>query len=527
MVKTNCSLDVSVSTSDLVAARAELTRLQNRERELLEELRSVRTAAQAQMDRINGFVKRRLPAPITRLPLSVLSDIIHRTICNTHPVSDAHRCTKRELASVSRCWRDAILNCPKLWTTIVIGPSWSAPLVIAHVKRSGECPLDIIITKWNSMNQSSRLKQLLGATVTCGYRWRSLVIRENNATLLFENIQYMMFPALKRVEISGTQFSSFSCPLFLTSHYAPALEQMKLLKGSSIDRVPNVTNLRSVYLYLDDEKGMSGSLLLSSLLPIQQLSELGLSGTSDEWPDAESICLPVLTSLTLTLSDPWPALGALVTPGLLSLACSEPKISTQTMRRRGCPWAHAFRDFPKKFATVQRLCLSDSTSIFSTPPETTALGAQAVCAACPGVRRAELPANMMDVFFVKDNAPADLWQDLRGLTFRGLTTGTIPREFVRWLVARESNHKHLLQVTFSEFKTTDSPDASGFWPGSLYEQLHSHCKLKLKGIPLKATLNMDSLMDTRGTSSVYDSPGMVKTRYLWCCHCYDSARSKI
>lgn len=334
----------------------------------------------------------------------------------------------------------------------------------------------------------------------------------------FENIRYMMFPALKRVEISGTQFSS--CPLFLTFHYAPALEQMKLLKGSFIDRIPNVTSLRSVYLYLDDEKGMSGSLLLSSLLPIQQLSELGLSGTSDEWPDAESICLPVLTSLTLTLSDPWPALGALVTPGLLSLACSEPKISTQTMRRRGCPWAHAFRGFPKKFATVQRLCLSDSTNI-------TALGAQAVCAACPGVRRAELPANVMDVFFVKDSAPAGLWQDLKRLTFRGLTTGTVPREFVRWLVARESNHRHLLQVTFSEFKTTDSPDAGGFWPGSLYEQLHSHCKLKLKGIPLKATLNMDSLMDTRGTSSVYDSPGMVKTRYLSCCHCYDSARSKI
>lgn len=94
------------------------------------------------------------------------------------------------------------------------------------------------------------------------------------------------------------------------------------------------------------------------------------------------------------------------------------------MRRRGCPWAHAFRGFPKKFATVQRLCLSDSTNI-------TALGAQAVCAACPGVRRAELPANVMDVFFVKDSAPAGLWQDLKRLTFRGLTTGTVPREFVR------------------------------------------------------------------------------------------------
>ncbi|KAI6037799.1 hypothetical protein EDC04DRAFT_2089420 [Pisolithus marmoratus] len=515
-------------TQDLAAARAELARLQNRERELVEELRSVRTAAQVQLDRINVFIKRRLTAPITRLPLSVLSDIIYLTICNTYPESDAHRYTKRKLASVSRLWRDAILNFPKLWTTVVIDPSWSAPLVMAHVKRSGECPLDITIAEWSS-NDRFQFQRLLGPAVTCGYRWRSLVIREISgatATLILNGIQYMRFPAMKRIEISEARL--LNSPFFLTSQYAPALEQVILSKGSSIEKLPFITTLRIVHLHLTDDT--SASLLLSSLLPLPQLSELVLSGTGDcdEWPDAESIRLPVLTSLTLILSDPLPALVAMVAPSLIYLRCSRGRLNPQLLHDRGGHWAHIFRDLPNKFATVRHLCLSDATSNSSSAPVATEADAQAVCAACPGVYQAEVPAHMINVFFAKDNAPADRWKDLKCLTFKGLTVGTIPHKLKGWFSTRKSNKMPRLNVTFCEFKMVDTPTASSRWPASLYELLYGYCELELKEVPLKATLNVDSstpLVDLRGTSKVYDSLGMVKTRYMWCCECYDLART--
>ncbi|KAI6156334.1 hypothetical protein EDD17DRAFT_1626599, partial [Pisolithus thermaeus] len=101
--------------------------------DLLVELHSVCSAAQVQQDKIDDlFKQQRLPAPITHLLLTVLSDIIHCVILNTHPEPDAHRCTKRELVSMSHLWRDAIFTFPNLWTTIAIDPLWSISLVMSH-----------------------------------------------------------------------------------------------------------------------------------------------------------------------------------------------------------------------------------------------------------------------------------------------------------------------------------------------------------------------------------------------------------
>lgn len=123
--------------SELAAARAELARLKEREQVLLEELCKVRVAAQAQKNRIDDLFKQQmLPAPIIRLPPTALSDILYRVICDTHPEPDAHRLTKRQLARVSRRWRDTILNSANFWTTIALNRSWSPSLVMAHVDRS-------------------------------------------------------------------------------------------------------------------------------------------------------------------------------------------------------------------------------------------------------------------------------------------------------------------------------------------------------------------------------------------------------
>ncbi|KAI5984494.1 hypothetical protein EDD15DRAFT_2480355 [Pisolithus albus] len=119
---------------------------------------------------VNHIVKHGLPGPITCLPPSVLSDIIYRASCVRRTPLHKERAGQRR-------WRYAILNCPQLWTTIVIDPSWSSSsLVVAHVTRSGACLLDITITKWSSVNHAPQFRQFLGLLVTCGYRWLSLDI---------------------------------------------------------------------------------------------------------------------------------------------------------------------------------------------------------------------------------------------------------------------------------------------------------------------------------------------------------------
>lgn len=320
------SSDVALATNELAAARVELTRLHDRERELLVELRSVRSAARVQQDKINDlFKQQRLPAPITRLPLTVLSDIIHRVILDTHPEPDAHRCTKRELASVSRLWRDAIFTFPNLWTTVAIDPLWSISLVMSHVERSGECPLDIIIRNWTDYSSSSLLKDVLGVVVTCGYRWRSLVIQTISGTpavQVVKSIWRMRFISLESVKIFGVQ--TFGDLPLLTSRYTPSLKHLMIRSEGRIDQLPATSSLQTgIFQWFGPGSGS----LLSCLPSYQQLRKLILCGRSDGWPRPQSIHLPALVSLTLKVADPQLALAAMVVPNLNYLEFPPPLLS--------------------------------------------------------------------------------------------------------------------------------------------------------------------------------------------------------
>ncbi|KAI6110850.1 hypothetical protein EDD16DRAFT_1222844 [Pisolithus croceorrhizus] len=463
---------------ELAAARAELARLNEREKKLLEELGKVRVAAQVQRNRIDGlFKKQKFPAPINRLPSTALCDIIYRVICDTRPEADAHRRTKRQLASVSRRWRDTILNFTNIWTTIVLNPSWSAALVMAHVDRSRECLLDIIITSWSSLGQLLSLQDQLGLVLTCGYRWRSLIIRGNafevSTHIVKSLIWNMRFPTLKRAEISGAAISDF--PPFLTSKYASALQSLSLLEENGTDQVPAATNIKVVHFHLAGDS--SGSRLLSSLLPFQQLKELALHGSGYKWPKPKSIHLPVLASLTLRLSNPKPALAAMVVPNLNHLGCSRPDVGN---------WANVFGSLPDKLANVRSLRLIDSAGPSSLRTEISS--AEDVCMTFPGVRHAELPANEIPFFFYdEDDAPANYWSCLEGLTFKGLTVGTIPYNLVQWLEKRSRGQHAPLHVTFSEFRVTKSlPDSR--WLPSLYKSVRGRCVLELRDVPVTTTV---------------------------------------
>ncbi|KAI6110309.1 hypothetical protein EDD16DRAFT_1711023 [Pisolithus croceorrhizus] len=478
--------------NELVAARAERARLNEREQKLLEELGKVRVALQVQRNRIDDlFKQQKFPPPINRLPSTALCDIIYRVICDAPPEADSHRRTKRQLASVSRRWRYTILNFANLWTTIVLSPSWPASLVMAHVDRSGECPLDIIISNWSSISHLPSLRDHFGLVLTCGYRWRSLVIRENDdefATHIVKSfIWNMRFPALKRAEISGAVISDF--PPFLTSKYASALERLVLLGENRTDQVPAGTSLKVVHFHLADD--VSGSRLLSSLLPFWQLKELVLRGSGYKWPKPKTIHFPALASLTLSLFDPTPALVAMVVPNLNYLGCSRPT---------SLGWAHVFGSRPNVFASVRHLCLDDPTNTSSSLP-TGVSSARVVCMAFPSVRHVELPANDIPAFF-DNEAPATRWSDLEGLTFKGLTVGTIPYALVRWLEKRRPRQHAPLHVTFSDFRVLESaPDA--LWLTSLYKSIRGCCALELRDVPLTTTVkalpsSQKGVMDSSG-----------------------------
>ncbi|KAI6037790.1 hypothetical protein EDC04DRAFT_2897113 [Pisolithus marmoratus] len=483
-------------------ARAELVRLQDRERDLLEELRSVRTAARVQRDKIDVlFKQQRLPAPITRLPLTVLSDIIHCVVFDTHPESDAHRYTKRQLASVSRHWRAAILSFPNLWTTITIDPSWSVYLVAAHVARSGECPLDIIISNWSSYSNLSLFNDLLGVVVTCGYRWRSLVIRQisgNSAMQVVKSIWGMSFPSLECVQIFGVQIPDN--PPFLMSRYTPTLKHLTLWDQDKIDQLQIASNLETGRFHWSGS--VSGSRLLSTLLSCQQLRTLVLSGSggsSDQWPAPQSIHLPALVSLTLDLADPQPALAAVVVPNLNHLRCSRPFY-------RG--WVHVFGGFFDAFTNVRHLCLTDA-KLGGVSSELTGADVRAACMACPGVRHIELQADNIPAFFHR-NAPADHWPHLERLALEGLTVGTIPHDLIQWLDERKSREQPLLRVTLSEFCIPDNaPD--GPWLTTLYKSLRGRCLFELQDFPLKITLGVhaSSQGDVLDSRRSYDSIRIV------------------
>ncbi|KAI6110857.1 hypothetical protein EDD16DRAFT_1222942 [Pisolithus croceorrhizus] len=474
------SSNVTIARDELAAARAELARLQDCERELLEELGSVHAAIRVQRGKINDlFQQRRLPAPITRLPLKVLSNIIHRVILDTCPESDAHRYTKRQLASVSRLWRDAIFDFPNLWTTIAIDPSWPISLVMAHVERSRDCPLNIIISNWSSCDDS--FNDRLGVAITCGCRWRSLVIQQirKPAMQIVKDIWRMRFPSLECVKIFGVQTSDN--PLFLTSRCAPALKHLILWNQTRISQLEVASNL-NIGEFHWSARG-SGTELLSSLLPCQQLRKLvlyGSRGSGDRWPGPQSIHLPALVSLTLNLFDPQPALACMVVPSLNYLRCSRPSCSGG--------WVHVFEGFPDRFTNVQHICLVDPNLNNNVPFELTEADARAVSIACPGVHHLELPIGDMPVFF-NWNSPVDRWLHLKCLTLEGLRVGEIPHDLIQWLDRRKSREQSLLRLKLSEFHVPEGV-SNGPWLTALCRSLRGRCLFELQNFPLKTTLKV-------------------------------------
>ena len=267
-------------------------------------------------------------AQIDHLPTELLVQIfqlcIHASLI-AFPGCDVHRHLKRRLASVSRRWRDIILNSAKFWTTIKLAPTWSKSLVKAHLARSSQLSLNIEICDPQPRDITAT-HTLLDLLISCSHRWCSVVVRNNVADAqlvgLLSRMKHKTFSSLSHFSVGympGWLSNNWVATQLCTKQF-PWLEHLGLggpFEPSLAGRVP--PNLTSLMLRLDD---LGPSCTIQDLL-LQKLTSLTLSGRADFLPlHPSSIQLPLLEKLVCKATDGDVLINAIMAPNLLHLEYS-------------------------------------------------------------------------------------------------------------------------------------------------------------------------------------------------------------
>ena len=204
-----------------------------------------------------------LLANIDHLSNELLMQIFQLCICASiiaFPSCDVHHHLKRQLVSVSRCWKNIILNSANFWTTIKLTPTWSKSFVKVHLARSSESSLNIEMCGWWPSNAfvSFTMHSLLDL-ITCSHCWCSVVIwwSAPHAQLiqLLSMMKDKMFPSLTCFSvkyIDGWLCNSWMAPQLCTENF-PWLQHLEL--GGPFDPSPAgqaLSNLASLALRLND-----------------------------------------------------------------------------------------------------------------------------------------------------------------------------------------------------------------------------------------------------------------------------------
>ena len=215
-----------VGRNELAAARAELTRLEKKELQLLQHLLDVRAALKTQRSKIDVLVRDR-SCMISRLPTELLVRIFSYFLSNflvsVHP-------RRQLLAGVSRRWRDVILDTPILWECIRVSPSDEPFSLETQSKRSRDARLDVVITDWR--RRMDDMQESLDIIIFSADRWRSLTIWGNPAwstAMIVADIDDVKFLSLQHILVEEFLVHN-PCPRFLSSTSSPALEDLSVPK---------------------------------------------------------------------------------------------------------------------------------------------------------------------------------------------------------------------------------------------------------------------------------------------------------
>jgi len=464
---------------ELAQARAELDRLEKRERELRKQLCSIRKSVKVQKSLIESLV-RRVPAPIKRLPVEILLWILDFTL-QADDSSDVYHQRKRELAVVSRHWRDVIFNYPAFWTRIKITPSWGTSLVKEHVERSGKCLLDIDVRNWDRWTSFSDLRFSLSLVIASAYRWRNIDIRENSefcSQYVFDILSASAFPSLVHAAIICEHRIIY--PQFLRPESSPALKhvEIKNLDHRTDDDIPIGSRVVDFSL-----QSWSGAESLNLHL-LQQLTTLSLSTDASYLSlDTDSAIFPFLTSLVVKVSkvNLTSLMAAIVAPRLAHF-CYLAGGSIPHERTTVIPGG-----FESKFNNVRRVAfrVQDLNSI----------GAD-MYSAFPNVCAAEIHINGFAGTIDNVSRAVDHWARLQDLSLFAptITLVHIANDLAPRLHQRQPGramlHLKLSRAAHTSipFENTSSENQDIF---TLFNSLHEYCALELVNFPL--TFRMKSV----------------------------------
>ena len=306
---------------ELAAARAKLTLLGAKEKQLLKSLFDVRAAVDAQLEKIDALVRRR-HRTIVCLPTELLVWIFGLCI-DSHSRGEGILQQRQQLASVSRHWRDAILHNPTLWKYISVTPH-DAPSLKTRLKRSQGVSLDIVITGWRHMLHEQELTASLRLIISCANRWHSLTLEENFETstaLVISELNHAKFPSLHHVDLKGfgvTPSGDVPSPVFLSPINSPALEHFVIRDLVAPASFPALSNLKTLDMSMFGDDFTTHLSFPALPLFSHSLTELSLCGRMDSWSLGleGGINLPALRMLSLWISEPRQLMEAIVAPML-------------------------------------------------------------------------------------------------------------------------------------------------------------------------------------------------------------------
>ncbi|KAI6012224.1 hypothetical protein EDC04DRAFT_2905020 [Pisolithus marmoratus] len=455
---------------ELAMVRAELVRLEENERKLIDQLSAIRAAAAVHRKRIDELIRTRGPL-IQRLPVELFSSILHLALRGTNPSQ------KEILTRVSRRWRDVILDQPSFWTTIEIVSGQNLGRVTEYLKKSLEAPLDITVrTEWDESYDT--IREGLDLVVRCANRWRSLSIYTSFelpvlvAPLILDRIGAIKFPFLQCVKLNlrGDAYLTFLSPTNL-----PILEYLDIRNDHHKLRLMPGTLVALHHIDFNKAAGMA----FSNHIPVLTLVTLSLSGDMllcSLQPD--SVHFPVLETLTIKLRNAEDFLKAIVTPKLKSLDYT---IGSENPRRI------VFSSLEDKFSSVRQVSFTIAFNSLDT------LDALALCRAFPHVYHAGIYSESpLSAFFgpcegTNDlQSPAGYWKSLESVSFREIDPDMWleppireSNAFVQWLMARQDQQP--LRVRIEDVDVQEE-DVGSFC--MLYDILQEYCAVELEDIRL-------------------------------------------
>ncbi|KAL4079608.1 hypothetical protein J3A83DRAFT_1131035 [Scleroderma citrinum] len=503
--------------NELVEARAELSRLEQKGQQLLKELLDVRAATDAQRTRIDVLVRER-GRTIACLPTELLVWIF--TLCigpnsvGPDTMDQDVDMQRRQSAGVSRHWRDVILHSPILWNYIIMSPHHS-PSLKTRLKRSYGAPLNILITGWWRPRIKGGLAKDLAIVIPYADRWSSLTIYGNSpASMAFviNKVNHMKFPSLRHVvfhRVEDTSNAKSPCLDFLSPTCSPTLEHLVVRDFIPTLNLPTLSKLKTLDLMFENDIAAR----VPSIFFVQSLTTLSLIGDDSCWSlEQDSIQFPVLQTLILHITDPNQFMEAIVAPVLDNFDFSTTSVDN--------PDSVAFSRLRNKFSAVR--CLTfDLGDKLRGLDDTRGI---AICQAFPDVRRVEIYANDVQPIFAHSPKPGSQGcllsscNNLELLVIRfSFPKWSRPEELhgidslVEWLTGRIDSGQGRLRVKLSEiFEISDSVFTM------IYNRLRKCCILELDDIPIELRIRLStSIHFPLRLVSTLSCQFNLLNRYLW------------